>query len=137
MIQLIIGEKGKGKTKVLLDKVNEEILSATGNVVFIDKTSKHMYELNNKVRLIDLSSYDVQNADEFTGFVLGILSQDHDLEKMYFDNFLVLSGASDVDAILNRMEKISNSYKVDFIMSMSILEENLPADWKGSVIASL
>ena len=57
MVQLIVGRKGKGKTKQLLDKVNNEVKSITGNVVYLDKSTKHMYELNNKVRLIDVSQY--------------------------------------------------------------------------------
>ena len=55
MVQLIIGEKGKGKTKHLLEKVNSEIQKISGNIVYLDKSTKHMYELNNKVRLIDVS----------------------------------------------------------------------------------
>ena len=59
MIQLIIGEKGKGKTKVLLDKANTEIKSVNGSVVYLDKSTQHMYELNNKIRLIDVTGYPV------------------------------------------------------------------------------
>ena len=55
MVQLIVGKKGKGKTKQLLDKVNSEIKEISGNIVYLDKSTKHMYELNNKVRLIDVS----------------------------------------------------------------------------------
>ena len=55
MIQLIVGAKGKGKTKILLDKVNTEIKEAHGSIVYLDKSTKHMYELNNKIRLIDVS----------------------------------------------------------------------------------
>ena len=51
MVQLIVGKKGKGKTKQLLDKVNGAIKAAEGNIVYLDKSSKHMYELNNKIRL--------------------------------------------------------------------------------------
>lgn len=138
MIQLIIGEKGKGKTKVLLDKVNEEILSANGNFVYLDKSSKHMYELNNKVRLIDLSSYPVSNSDEFVGFILGIISQDHDLEKMYFDNFLSISNAdADFEQVLNKLESISNKFKIDIVISMSKVKEDLSEAWQNSVIVSL
>lgn len=64
MVQLIAGQKGKGKTTEILNKVNEEIKTATGNVVFIDKNNQHMYELNNRVRLIDVSGYPVTNSDE-------------------------------------------------------------------------
>ena len=79
MIQLIIGEKGKGKTKVLLDKANSEIKNVNGNIVYLDKSAQHMYELNNKVRLIDVTGFPITNSDEFLGFVCGIISQDHDL----------------------------------------------------------
>ena len=57
MIQIIAGKKGKGKTKHLLDKVNAEVKEVHGNIVYLDKSSKHMYELNNKVRLIDTSEF--------------------------------------------------------------------------------
>ena len=66
MVQLIVGKKGKGKTKQLLDKVNNEILSVSGNIVYLDKSTKHMYELNNKVRLIDVSSYMVVTYTHLT-----------------------------------------------------------------------
>ena len=49
MVQLIVGDKGKGKTKYLLDKVNAEVKEADGNIVYLDKSSKHMHELDNKV----------------------------------------------------------------------------------------
>ena len=69
MVQLIVGKKGKGKTKQLLDKVNGVIKTAEGNIVYLDKSTKHMYELNNKVRLIDVSAYPLNNSDEFIGFI--------------------------------------------------------------------
>ena len=85
MVQLIVGNKGKGKTTQLLEKVNSEIKEIAGNIVYLDKNTKHMYELNNKVRLIDVSQYMIEDSDEFVGFVSGIISQDHDLQQMYFD----------------------------------------------------
>ena len=88
MVELIVGKKGKGKTKVLLDRVNGAVKEANGSIVYLDKSTKHMYELNNKVRLIDVSSYPLKNADEFVGFICGIISQDHDLEQIYLDSFL-------------------------------------------------
>ena len=91
MVQLIVGKKGKGKTKQLLDKVNGVIKTAEGNIVYLDKSTKHMYELNNKVRLIDVSAYPLNNSDEFIGFINGIISQDHDLQEMYLDSFLKIA----------------------------------------------
>ena len=138
MIQLIIGEKGKGKTKVLLEKANKEVFEANGNFVYLDKSAKHMYELNNKVRLIDVSSYDISNPDEFIGFLYGIISQDHDLEQMYFDNFLSLAKCdNDFESVLERIEKLSNKYKVNFVIAMSKVEADFSEAWKSSIIVSL
>ena len=55
MVQLIVGKKGKGKTKHLLDKVNTAVKTASGNIVYLDKNAKNMYELNNRIRLINVS----------------------------------------------------------------------------------
>jgi hypothetical protein len=65
MIEIICGEKGKGKTKELLEKVNHTVSTVTGSVVYLDKSQKHMYELNNKVRLINVVDYPITNCDEF------------------------------------------------------------------------
>ena len=91
MIEIICGVKGKGKTKELLDKVNSSVQIANGNVVYLDKSQKHMYELNNKIRLINVMDFPIDNCDEFLGFICGIVSQDHDLEQMYLDSFLKIA----------------------------------------------
>ena len=106
MVQLIVGEKGKGKTKQLLDKVNAQVKLVSGNIVYLDKSTKHMYELNNKVRLIDVSQYMIENSSEFVGFVSGILSQDHDLEQLYFDSFLKIANLEGSDRIVEIVEKL-------------------------------
>lgn len=139
MVQLIVGKKGKGKTKHLLDKVNTEVQSVSGNIVYLDKSTKHMYELNNKIRLIDVSSYMITNSDEFIGFIGGIISQDHDLEQMYFDSFLKIAcvDSSSVESIINKLDKISEAFKVNFIISISLDEDEFPASFKDKIIVSL
>ena len=57
MVEIISGEKGKGKTKYLLDKVNNDIKNVDGSVVYIDKNTRHMYELDSKIRLINMGDY--------------------------------------------------------------------------------
>ena len=139
MVQLIVGKKGKGKTKQLLDKVNSEVKDISGSIVYLDKSTKHMYELNNKVRLIDVSRYMIENADEFLGFVCGIISQVHDLEQMYFDSFLkiaVLEG-KDISAVIEKLDKMSDFFQVDFILSVSMDESELPEAVKDKIIVSL
>ncbi len=140
MIEIICGEKGKGKTKELLSKVNSAVTAANGNVVYLDKSQKHMYELNNKVRLINVVDYPLSNCDEFLGFVCGIISQDNDLEEMYLDSFLTIAALSSDDEIVRAIEKldvISEKYKVKFILSVSKDKEALPECAKAKVIISL
>lgn len=139
MVQLIVGRKGKGKTKQLLDKVNSEVKDIAGSIVYLDKSTKHMYELNNKVRLIDVSQYMIENSSEFIGFVCGILSQDHDLQQMYFDSFLKIAmlEGQDISGVVEKLSKVSEAFNVDFILSVSLDEGELPDSLKSRIIVSL
>lgn len=139
MVQMIVGNKGKGKTKYLLDKVNSEIKEVAGNIVYLDKSTKHMYELNNKIRLIDVSEFNLENASSFIGFICGIISQDHDLQQMYFDSFLKIAALEDGDiaATIEKLEKISTQFGVDFILSVSKDETELPESVKKNIVISL
>ena len=122
MVQLIVGKKGKGKTKIVLDMVNKEIATVSGNIVYLDKGNDHMYELNNKVRLINVEDYGVASADEF------------------FDGFLRISCLEDTDRveeIINKLDSISNTYGFKIIISISIDEAELPESLKSKVIVSL
>ena len=139
MVEIIAGQKGKGKTKYLLDKVNESVRSASGNIVYLDKSQKHMYELNNKIRLINVTDYPISNCDEFLGFICGIVSQDNDLQEMYLDSFLTIASAT-VDDLTHAMEKldiISEKYNVRFVISISKDEVELPDCVKAKLIISL
>lgn len=139
MVQLIVGRKGKGKTKHLLDKVNSGIKDIDGNVVYLDKNTKHMFELNNRIRLINVSDYLITKSDEFIGFVCGIISQDHDLEQMYFDSFLDIAyvDGSEIGDIVDKLENISKKFSVDFILSLSLDADELPENLKSKVIVAL
>ena len=139
MVQLIVGVKGKGKTKVLLDKVNSQIQTAEGNIVYLDKSTKHMYELNNKIRLINVADYMIENSDAFLGFILGIVSQDHDLQQMYLDSFLKISHleGKDITDTIKKLEAISEKFKVDFTLSISLEGADVPEAIKSNIEVSL
>ena len=140
MIEIICGEKGKGKTKELLTKVNNTVTTASGNVVYLDKSQKHMYELNNKVRLINVMDYPVSNCDEFLGFMCGIISQDNDLEEMYLDSFLTIASIdteADILRVIEKLDVISEKFKVRFILSVSKNKRDLPECAKAKVVVSL
>ena len=139
MVQLIVGDKGKGKTKVLLDKANAEVKNARGNVVCLDKSTQHMFELNNKIRLINVKDYMIGNNDQFLGFVAGIISQDHDLQQMYFDSFLKVSHleGKDITDTVKKLQMYSDEFKVDFILSVGLDEADIPEELKSLITVSL
>ncbi|MBQ3392069.1 MAG: twitching motility protein PilT [Lachnospiraceae bacterium] len=135
MVQLIVGNKGKGKTKLLLDRVNKEVKTTLGNICYLDKSTKHMFELNNRVRLINVSDFMIEDTDQFLGFVAGIISQDHDLEQMYFDSFLSISHIDDKDisGAIAKLQKYSDAFHVDFYLSVSMDEKDVPEDLRNLI----
>ena len=141
MVQLIVGNKGKGKTKYILDKANTAIKEANGCIVYLDKSSKHMYELNNKIRLIDVSVFPLTDSDEFVGFICGIISQNRDIEEIYLDSFLKLARLENnlegfEDTIL-QLENIGKQFNVTFIISVSLDEADLSDRMKALVSVAL
>ena len=139
MVQIIAGRKGKGKTKYLLDMANTAVKEAKGSVVYLDKSSKHMYELNNQIRLINVQEYPIDTSDGFIGFICGIICQDHDLEQMYLDSFLKVAKLEgcDISTTIEKLDKIGETFGVNFVLSVSMNECDLPECAKSKVIVSL
>ena len=97
-----------------------------------------MHELNNKVRLINVKDYPLKNSDEFIGFICGIISQDYDLEQMYLDSFLKIAHleGKDLADTLTQLNQISEQFKVDLCISVSVEEKDLPDFAKEQVLIS-
>lgn len=138
MIDIIAGPKGRGKTKILLQRVNDDIKTTHGTIVYLDKNSKHMYELNNQIRLIVVPEFDIIDTDMFIGFIAGILSQDHDLDKIFLDSFLTIAFIKDnLKECIRCLDRLSRKFDVDFILSVSEAKENLPEDIQSLVSVAL
>ena len=139
MIQIISGVKGKGKTKFLIQKANEAVKAANGSVVYLDKNNKHMYELSNRIRLINVGDFPIDTYDAFIGFICGLISQDRDLEHMFFDSFLTIASVSDdyVGYVLSKLADGSEKFNVDFTISNYIDADNNPEEFKKDIVISL
>ena len=138
MIDIIAGAKGKGKTKVLLEKVNNDMKVTHGTIVYLDKNNKHMYELSNKIRLIVVTEYGIEDTDMFLGFIAGIISQDHDLDVIYLDSFLTIAFVQDnLEYALDKLEKISKKFDVNFVISISLDKKDLPEKLQPLVSSAL
>ena len=139
MVQIIAGIKGNGKTKYLLELVNNAVKEASGNLVYLDKNAKKIHELSNKVRLINVTEYPINNTDQFIGLLCGIMSQDYDLQEMYLDSFLTIGKVADedIESAVTQLEEISNTFDVKIVLSISKSGDELPESLKEKLIVSL
>ena len=118
---------------------NQGVKEATGSIVYLDKSSKHMYELSNKIRLINVNEYPLSGSQGFIGFLCGIISQDHDIETMFLDSFLKLASleGEDIADTITTLETISDKYAVNFVLSVSMDAADMPESAQKDVIISL
>ena len=139
MVQIIAGRKGKGKTKYLLDNANQAIKESEGSIVYLDKSVQHIHELDNKIRLVNITDYGVHSYDAFIGFICGIISSDYDLQEIYVDSFLKISHleGKDIAAAVSELNAISEQHHIKIILSLSEDEANLPDSVKDKIIVSL
>ena len=140
MVQIIAGKKGKGKTKHLLAMANTAMNEAHGTVVYLDKNSKHMFELNRNIRLINVSDYAVNSTEAFLGFLCGILSQDHDLETVFLDSFLTITAVETQEALAEAVKDIdiiSEKFGVRMVLSISMDSDQLPDAIRPMVMLAL
>ena len=133
MIQVILGDKGSGKTKRLIDLTNEALKSEHGNIIFIDDDKRYMYDLRHEIRFVDASEYPAAykcTAHEFLAFVSGMLSADFDLSLIAVDAFkkLVKTPLDDIEMekFFEKLEKISAIHRCNFVLSISAPEEEVP-----------
>ena len=140
MIELITGEKGTGKTKMLMAKANNDIKVTGGSIVYMDQNNKHMYELSNRVRLINVPEFNINSRDMFVGFLYGVVSQDYNLDRIFLDNFLTISCVDrldEVEDLIRELEAISQKFEVDFVIGISKKKEDLTDYLKDLVVVDL
>ena len=128
MVKLLIGHKGSGKTNQMLKLANENIETAAGSIVFINKNHRLMYELSYRIRVICMEDYEhITNIDEYIGFIYGIISSDHDIDMIFIDSILKHADVSlgDLPEFIDRLKAISELYDVDFTVSLSAEKEEM------------
>ncbi len=130
MVELLIGTKGTGKTKTLIDKVHGALAVAKGNIVFIsNNTSSNMYDIKSQVRMADTSDFEIRTYSEFLGFICGIISRDYDITNVFVDGTFKIVGSDNLDGFedfLKRLEEVGNKFNISFVLSVSIDAETAP-----------
>lgn len=128
MVKLLLGHKGSGKTKQMIDLANESVESSKGSVIFINKNHRLMYDLRYKIRVICMEDFEhITNCDEYIGFLYGIISLDHDIETIYINSILKHADFSlgDLPEFVERLKDISKNYGMDFVVSVSAEKEEM------------
>ena len=130
MVELLIGKKGTGKTKALIEKVNNALTVAKGNVVFISNdTNRNIFDVKSKARMADTSEFEIKSYDEFLGFISGTVSRDFDITNIFVDGIFKIVGSDNLDgfeSFLNRLETMSQKFEITFVISVSIDAETAP-----------
>ena len=126
MIKLFIGAKGSGKTKTLIELVNNATAASKGSVVCIEKGDKLTHDITYKARLVDTNDYAIEDSASLYGFIAGILASNNDITDVFVDSALKICGNDNesFEAMLKKIEKISAN--VNIVMTASIAVEDCP-----------
>ena len=106
MIKLIVGGKGSGKTKKMIEMINASADTTPGNIVCIEKSMKLTYDVSHAVRLIDVDEYKISSYDMLYGFIAGILAGNYDIVEVYLDGVLKL-GNHDLDGLGKLLDELN------------------------------
>ena len=141
MIQIILGDKGSGKTKRLIDCVNEALKTEHGEIIFIDDDKRYMYDLRHEIRFVDISEYPTvykSSADQVLAFISGMLAINYDLSLISMDAFakIVKTPLSDpsMETFFENLEKIGTQHNCNFLLSVSGMEDTIPSYIRKYVI---
>jgi thymidine kinase len=130
MIYLVLGPKGSGKTKWLVDQANTEKAKGNENIVFIDTDDDQIFSLDYKVRLINASHFFINSLESFRGFVAGILARDFDIGKVYVDGIyeIVDVDKDNIQELTECLKKLSEECEADIYLGLDWLPEDVPED---------
>ena len=125
MIRVIMGKKGTGKTKQMIDMINQAVQSEHGNVVCIEKGDKLRFDINYQIRLVDSSQYDVADYAAMRGFISGLYAGNYDISHVFVDNLSKVVGSNslpDVENFLHWLDRFSEANSVKFTVTLSMDE---------------
>ena len=128
MIKVIYGEKGTGKTKMMIDAANATVAQAKGHMIFITDSKRGMYDLEREIRFIDVSEYDIAGEAALCGFIKGVIAGNHDNEYVFIDGVVRIAGkpVQEMAAFFYMLDKVSKSNDLVITVCVSAAKEELP-----------
>ena len=137
MVKLILGLKGSGKTKRLVDLVREAVAMDNGDVVCIEKEQKLTYDIPYQARLVEAGAYDIKSYEAIKGFVCGLHSGNYDITHVFIDNFFKIVGDKDIKAFgqfVEWLNAFSEKESVEIVVSASVNPEDVDEKIKEYMI---
>ncbi|WP_312642821.1 hypothetical protein [Hydrogenoanaerobacterium sp.] len=136
MIKLIVGNKGSGKTKTLINQINAAVKTTTGNIVCVEKGLKMTYNIDHAVRLIDIEDYKVENYSAFYGFLAGIFAGNYDISEIFVDGTLKIGGKdfNEFAAFIESLNALVEVSKATIIFTVSCDASELPESVKKYIV---
>ncbi len=130
MVRLIIGSKGTGKTKALIDGINNSINTEHGDIIFICNGDRHILDVNHSIRLIDVSKLDTADYRVFKSFINGILSQNYDITSIFIDSLfkIVPDDMDNLAEFISDLDALSEENNVKFTICISADKSELPEE---------
>ena len=132
MVKFILGRKGAGKTKWLIDNANKEIKEGNGNIAFVDVDDNHIFSLDYNVRLINAMEFNIKDIESLYGFLCGMISMDYDLEKIYIDSIYktIDLNIEDLQYLNKKLTKMTEKYETEFYLNVDYVMDDMPEDMK-------
>ena len=132
MLKLIIGVKGTGKTKTLIEMVNQSAEESQGNVICIERGSKLKYDITYKVRLIDTNDYSISNSDSLYGLICGLYAANYDITHIFIDSALKIcnNNMEQFKVFIDLADAFAKKNNLQFIITSSADPAELPAELK-------
>lgn len=127
MVKLLIGEAGSGKTKAMIQMANDSVEEVKGEMVYIESTNKHMHQLHRDIRFISTQDFNLDSIKSVYGFLCGLVSENYDIQKIYIDGLDKIVKDIDMEIVtfIEEIEKFSERYEVEIILSASIYDKEI------------
>lgn len=128
MIKIVAGKIGEGKTKKMIEEANDKVSTLKGHLIYIDSSNTHRYALSPHIRLIEVSTFPLYCENDFFGFLCGILSSNHDIEIIFIDELIKITGASihQLTSFFDKLKRLSEEYAIEFVVGTSCSNKELP-----------
>ena len=136
MVKFILGAKGAGKTKWLIDQANNDIKDGNGNIAFVEVDDDHIFSLDYNVRLINADDFRLQNIESFYGFLCGLMAMDYDLQKIYVDGVykVVKLNIEELEFLFNKLSKVKEVEGREIFINVDYVMDEIPAEFQENCL---